>query len=205
MRDSYTTVKGISEYRITIKGSEFISCAMSCSSPEDITSNLEYMKEKFPNATHYCYASRYSDIERFSDNGEPSGTAGRPMMQVIRGSGIDDIMVVVVRYFGGTLLGTGGLVQAYTDCAAGAVGLACTVKMVHCNRISIECGYDTYGRFDTVCKDIFIGKPERIFSENVTIISDVPDDNTDDFIKAVNDMTGGNVKISISDKGYRES
>jgi len=88
---------------------------------------LSDISARYPNATHYCYAAVYggnSRIERFSDNGEPSGTAGRPIMSVLRGSGMSDAICVVVRYFGGTLLGTGGLVVAYREATADALAHA---------------------------------------------------------------------------------
>lgn len=204
MRQSFTTIKGPIEHEVTIKGSRFISCILPCSSEEDLEKGLSYIKERYPNATHYCYAARFSSTERFSDNGEPSGTAGRPMMQVLRGSGIDDVMAVTVRYFGSTLLGTGGLVQAYSDTTSEAMDSVRPIRMVYCERLAFDCSYQEYNRFLSACDGIILGRPEQSFSDVVSLISDVPSDRKEQFIAMVNDMTKGNVQIRTIGSRYVE-
>ncbi len=195
MRSSYTTVGEYHEHEVVIKGSRFISCILPCGSESDLEDGLSSVKERYPNATHYCYAARFSGNERFSDNGEPSGTAGRPMMQVVRGSGIDDIMAVTVRYFGGTLLGTGGLVQAYSDTTSDAISSVRPVRMVLCEKLAFDCSYQEYNRFLSECGKYVLGRPEQSFSDVVNLISDVPSDSKEGFVRMVNDITRGNVQI----------
>ena len=204
MRESYVTIKGPLEHEVTIKGSRFISCILPCSSESDLEEGLSYVKERYPNATHYCYAARFSSNERFSDNGEPSGTAGRPMIQVLRGSGVDDIMAVTVRYFGGTLLGTGGLVQAYSDTTSEAIGSAQPVRMLYCERIAFKCGYQEYNRFLSECNALICGRPEESFTDVVDLISNVPLENRERFLRMVNDITRVNVHIRTLGYIYAE-
>ena len=114
----YDTITGCCEDEMTLKGSRFIGIIMPCKVEEDIQANLAIVAKRYPNATHYCYAAIFGGSERkekSSDNGEPSGTAGKPMLMTLRGSELSDLMCIAVRYFGGTLLGTGGLVHAYTE------------------------------------------------------------------------------------------
>lgn len=195
MRTSYTTIEGPFEHEVVIKGSRFIACILPCGSEDDLVDGLSYVKERYPNATHYCYAARFSGNERFSDNGEPSGTAGRPMIQVLRGSGIDDILAVTVRYFGGTLLGTGGLVQAYSETTSDAISSVRPVRMVLCERLAFDCSYQGYNRFLSECDGYILGRPEQSFSDVVGLISNVPSDRKDGFIRMVNDIARGNVQI----------
>ena len=114
----YDTVTGVYEDELTLKGSRFIGIIMPCPDESCIQANIAKVMERYRDATHYCYAAIYNGSEkreRSSDNGEPSGTAGKPILFTLKGAGLSDVMSVVVRYFGGTLLGTGGLVHAYTE------------------------------------------------------------------------------------------
>ena len=98
---------------IIIKNSRFICVFMKINST-DISNILDRIKEEYPKATHYCYAYVYNDIQRFSDDGEPGGTAGMPMLNVLVKEELSNVLCVVIRYFGGIKLGAGGLVRAYT-------------------------------------------------------------------------------------------
>ena len=128
----------IKEYRIAYEGGEadfvekksrFLATAKPVKTEEEALAFIESMKKKYWNATHNCWAyviGERGELQRCSDDGEPSGTAGRPMLDVLLGEGVRDVVVVATRYFGGTLLGTGGLVRAYSQSAK--VGLeACTI------------------------------------------------------------------------------
>ena len=109
---------------------------------------LAKIKKKHYDATHHCFAYIVKDekIERQSDDGEPQKTAGMPILEVIRHSGLEDVIIVVVRYFGGTLLGTGGLVRAYTGAAQAAVAAADILSYSLCVDISIQADYSLYDR-----------------------------------------------------------
>lgn len=110
----YTINKNI-EHEIIIKNSRFITILIKINNKEDITKNLEKCKINYPRATHYCYAYKIGEtIKKASDDGEPSGTAGLPMQNVLDKENITNILVIVIRYFGGIKLGAGGLIRAYT-------------------------------------------------------------------------------------------
>ena len=107
------TIKSNMANEIIIKNSRFICLFMKINST-DISSILDRIKEEYPKATHYCYAYVYNDVQRFSDDGEPGGTAGMPMLNVLLKEELSNVLCVVIRYFGGIKLGAGGLVRAYT-------------------------------------------------------------------------------------------
>ena len=110
----YTINKNI-EHEIIIKNSRFITILIKINNKEDITKNLEKCKINYPRATHYCYAYKIGEtIKKASDDGEPSGTAGLPMLNVLDKENITNILAIVTRYFGGIKLGAGGLIRAYT-------------------------------------------------------------------------------------------
>ncbi len=118
--DSILSIRSSTTVELKVRGSRFIAHVESCKNEDELNSILVSVRVLYPNATHYCYAAIFgqcSKIERYSDNGEPSGTAGRPILDVLKGFGIVDTVLIVIRYFGGTLLGTGGLVKAYADTA----------------------------------------------------------------------------------------
>lgn len=107
------TIKSNMANEIIIKNSRFICLFMKINST-DISNILDRIKEDYPKATHYCYAYVYNDVQRFSDDGEPGGTAGMPMLNVLLKEELSNVLCVVIRYFGGIKLGAGGLVRAYT-------------------------------------------------------------------------------------------
>ena len=120
MVDSYNTILTPGTDEIVEKKSRFIGYAQPVSSEEEAYAFVESVKKKHYDARHNCHAfaiGKENTLYRFSDDGEPQGTAGKPILEVISGNQVTDICIVVTRYFGGTLLGTGGLVRAYTEAA----------------------------------------------------------------------------------------
>jgi uncharacterized YigZ family protein len=119
---SYITFAAYAEGIYTEKGSKFIACAFPVSNENEVQEALLQVKEKYPKARHYCFAYQLqNDIYRTSDDGEPSGTAGKPIHNQLRSHQLTDALIVVVRYFGGVLLGSGGLVAAYKTATAEAI------------------------------------------------------------------------------------
>ena len=114
------TIKNSISNEIVIKNSRFIALIYKINSI-DITSYIEEAKEKYPKATHYCYGYIYNDYKKSSDDGEPTGTAGAPIMNVLEKENLNNILVIIVRYFGGIKLGAGGLVRAYTKATTEAL------------------------------------------------------------------------------------
>ena len=144
MSRSYLTVAGETEVRTEIKRSEFIATIAHVEDGESAEAFVKAVRKRFPDATHNCYAyisDERGNETRFSDDGEPGGTAGQPMLEVLKKRGLMRTAVVVTRYFGGIKLGAGGLVAAYTDGVSKAADAAGTVTMTECARIAFRCGY----------------------------------------------------------------
>lgn len=144
MNDSYKTVYGPAEGYINEKKSKFISFIFPVKSVDEAMEILEEYRKKYYNARHVCWAYMIGwerDEFRFNDDGEPSGTAGRPILGQINSSELTDVLILVVRYFGGTLLGTGGLIKAYKEAAADAIANAEIITKTVDDLIVIEFDY----------------------------------------------------------------
>ncbi len=114
----FTTLAGEHRHSAVVDNSEFLAFAARADTPQAALAYLETVRARYPGATHHCWAYQIGDEYRFNDDGEPGGTAGSPMLRAIGGQGLDHVMAVVVRYYGGVKLGTGGLVRAYGGTAA---------------------------------------------------------------------------------------
>ena len=142
MSDHYRTLASWSELRQKIERSEFLGIAFPVSSEEAFFAELERVQKKYFDATHHCWAFRFfhDGRSRSSDAGEPSGTAGRPILSAIEGADLCDVAVIVVRWFGGVKLGTGGLSRAYRQTAADALRLATAVDQYVYERVHVHAG-----------------------------------------------------------------
>ena len=150
MIQSYITIADRSCEELIINKSRFIGYAAPCETEEQALSFLREIREEHRNATHHCYAyviGENASIIRYSDNGEPCGTAGLPILDVMRNKGIVNCCIVVVRYFGGVLLGTGGLVRAYTQSSQAAVSSAGIARMEMTCDVLCELPYSAWDRF----------------------------------------------------------
>ncbi len=128
----YTTIAAPVTAETVIEKSRFIAAAAPVDTPEQAMAFVESRRKQFYDATHNCYAFAVGDKAKFSDDGEPQGTAGLPIFECIRQSGLDHICVVVTRYFGGVKLGAGGLVRAYSGCTADCLRTADRLSMTDC-------------------------------------------------------------------------
>ena len=197
LRD-YDTVSGCCEDEMTLKGSRFIGIVMPCRTEEDIQSNLAVVSKKYPNATHYCYAAVFSGSDRrekSSDNGEPSGTAGKPMLMTLRGTGLSDTMCIVVRYFGGTLLGTGGLVHAYTETTKLVLQHVERISRTACNVYRFTLDYAYYSVFENKCRDLMARRPECDYYQKVDVKVWVRVDDADEFVRRITDLTERHARL----------
>lgn len=144
-----------SENTIIIKNSKFICLLYQINSKEEITNYLTKIKDIYPNATHYCYAYILDNIKLESDDGEPSGTAGIPMLQVLEKNNLNHVLCIVVRYFGKIKLGAGGLIRAYTksvvECLKNNI-----ITLTHGYEIDITFSYNDSKKIDYLLKDINI-------------------------------------------------
>lgn len=143
----YTTVEGVATAEYTEKNSRFIATVFNCESEDQASELISAQKSKYWDARHNVYAYVLSSgTARFSDDGEPHGTAGKPILDVITGSGVTNVLITVTRYFGGVLLGTGGLVRAYSTSARDALMSAQRVLMCACTQFDICCDYGNFDR-----------------------------------------------------------
>lgn len=145
MESVYRTVKATATAEFTERRSRFIGVLQPVSSAEEAAAFLATLKKQHRDARHICFAYRVGEMAKFSDDGEPAGTAGAPLMQVLERNELQDCVLAVVRYFGGILLGAGGLLRAYTHAGVLAVQAAQTVKMKTCAVFELCCDYALYG------------------------------------------------------------
>ena len=167
--NGYFCVKKETENETVIERSRFISYVKKCETEDDARAFLEEKRKAHPFATHNCYAyiTERGKIARFSDDGEPHGTAGKPILSVIEGASITNVCIVVTRYFGGVLLGTGGLVRAYTKAAADAAAKITKAVMTPGTVFSAECDYSSAERLAKLIADAGGSVENTVYTENV--------------------------------------
>jgi uncharacterized YigZ family protein len=156
MADTYRTIKELSEGVYKDKGSRFLAFAFPVTNEEQIKFHLEELRRKYHDARHHCYAWRLNpEMDRFrsNDDGEPAGSAGNPILGQIRSKELTNILVVVVRYFGGTLLGVGGLINAYRSATADALGQADIISRKVTSKWELKFGYPQMNEVMTVIKE----------------------------------------------------
>ena len=192
---AYRTVKQPGEAELVIKRSRFIGRCFPVADEQEALRLLEQVRRQHWDATHNCYAYSVGvsgACARYSDDGEPSGTAGLPMMETLRRSGVTDALVVVTRYFGGILLGAGGLVRAYSAAAAAAVRSAGEVEMRECVRLSLETPYPLWGRVEPLLRER-AQLDEVRYEAAVHAVAWVRQEQSDALVRALIDRTDGRV------------
>ncbi|MDD2377661.1 MAG: YigZ family protein [Bacilli bacterium] len=160
---------------IIINKSRFICLLYRINNETDVDEILSKVKKEYKDATHYCYAYIISNIKRFNDDGEPSGTAGMPILNVLENNDLDYILCIVVRYFGGIKLGAGGLVRAYTKAVTTTLNNTNIVTLHKGHKIIIEFNYDKTKLIDNLLKDIKIVDKEFLETIFYTIL--ISDEN----------------------------
>ena len=193
----------MSEYKIVAKPgvgefvdkkSRFIAHVYAIDSEEQAQGYIEELKKKYWDARHNCYGyvlGKNNETQRFSDDGEPSGTAGKPILEVIKGNDIHNILIVVTRYFGGTLLGTGGLIRAYTKSSQDGIENASIVCKIQGIRTKIETDYNGIGKIQYIAASMGIKNIDTIYTEKVIIDITVKKEDYDGFEKKVVEATNG--------------
>lgn len=156
---------------IIINKSRFITILTNINDIDKVKEKLEEIKKQYKDATHYCYAYIINNHEKCSDNGEPSGTAGMPILNVLKQNDLTNILCVVIRYFGGIKLGAGGLIRAYSTSASVALNKAIITNIVNGYNITIEFSYNNLKQIDYLLKNIDIKKDYQtniIYTFNIT-------------------------------------
>jgi uncharacterized YigZ family protein len=184
-----------------VKKSKFISYVFPCPDEIQAKDKIRELKLEHKNAAHvvYGFAAGFSNnfTKGMSDDGEPSGTAGKPVLSIIEGNSLVNILVVVVRYFGGIKLGTGGLVKAYSDSANLAIQNAKFKKFVHEKKVKINFPYDYLGPVQGYLKSEKIRIENENYSEDVELCIFLEEKTLDEVLLKIKDITSGNVCLSV--------
>ena len=185
---SFKTVFDENVAEITEKRSRFIATVRHVETEEEATAFVSETKTKYWDARHnvYAFVLNENNTMRFSDDGEPHGTAGKPILDVILGRELKNVAVVVTRYFGGVLLGTGGLVRAYSQSAALTLDNATISQMVECSVAEIVCDYSQYDKLKNLLEDSGVIVTDTIFENEIKILFYV---KSSDFTKLNDDLT----------------
>ncbi len=204
MADAYSIPAGRHRVTTTVSNSRFITTADYADSLETARQIIGVVRDEMPDATHHVYAFRVGNgnsvVEGMSDAGEPTGTAGPPVMAVLRGSHLGDIALVVTRYFGGTKLGKGGLVQAYTEAAQTCLATLQTVRKVSFETIGMDVDYSQYEIVRRLITQYDGKVDEETFLGEVSIIARIADEKINSFTLALNEATNGKIKPIKLDK-----
>ncbi len=202
MSDSFRTVGAPLEYEPDkIKGSRHIANVFPVKNQQEIDSCIKSVRTRMIDANHHAYAWRLGRGEndfRYSDDGEPSGSAGRPILKHIDGREVTDILVVVTRYFGGTKLGTGGLVRAYGGAAQEALDRADIVEVIPQATFCIQHAYEDSGAIASILTAYDLQASHSDYGTQVEIEISVPQVQAEEFERAVRDATAARARIQVT-------
>lgn len=202
MSESYISLtdEGIGRYEE--KKSVFLAFAKPITSDADAQVFLNNIRSKYPDARHhvYAYVLRDGNKTRYSDDGEPSGTGGLPVLDLLRKAGITDAIVVVVRYFGGVLLGTGGLVRAYTAAAKEAVNHAVPATYYPADVLKVRIGYADYQKIVSIIQGVSVA--DTVYEDDIAVTLTVDRANTDAFVASLNAQTSGRALVESVGKTF---
>lgn len=198
MIDEYRTVLENGEAEIVEKKSRFLSAVSHIDNEEEALEFIEQIRKKHYNATHNCYAyvlGERFEPQRFSDDGEPGGTAGKPILDVLTGEGIHDTVIVVTRYFGGTLLGTGGLVRAYSGAAKEGLLASTIITRKYGVKLKIQTEYTGLGKIQYILGQNGIHILDTQYTEHVNIECLVPGAQKGQMEKELTEGTSGQADL----------
>ena len=198
---SFITIIEESVYQIVEKKSEFIGYAKPIRSEQEAVAFIQLLRKKHSDARHHVYAYSIGNVMRYSDDGEPQGTGGVPVLDVIRKNSVDGAVIVVVRYFGGVLLGTGGLARAYSTAASGALAEAKVVVMQRFIETELECQYADYSK---ILRDLdrFHSRIDRCdYTDVITLTIAVRHDYYEALQKHLYELSAG--RLVMNQTGWR--
>ncbi len=195
---TYKTVIETVETLNVVKKSKFHSFLFSCETIGDFEKKLSQIKKIYPGATHYCYTYRIMDqvlLERYQDDGEPSGTAGLPMLNVLKGHELIQCGGVVVRYFGGIKLGTGGLASAYSQGIIDCVSKSKIVIKEEAVLLEIVVDYSASGKIDYLAVSQDLAILDTVYANDVAYLFAIRADEESTFVNEIKELTGGKAAI----------
>lgn len=201
-----TDIPGTGE--IVEKKSRFIAQVIPVESEQQALGEIEAIKKKYWDARHNCFAfviGKNNEIQRFSDDGEPQGTAGKPILEVLTGQNIHNTLIVVTRYFGGTLLGTGGLVRAYGQASKAGLENAGVCRVCPGIKFELTADYNSIGKIKYIMGQMEISAEEEQYAANVSMVIHMKASDYDVFQKKVTDATNGKAVFgNAEDVDYKE-
>lgn len=190
------TIKGQAESSIVIKKSRFLGLASRINTEQEAQEFLAQRRKLHYDATHNCFAYVLENgVMRYSDDGEPQGTAGLPMLEVIKRTGLTNVLTVSTRYFGGTLLGAGGLVRAYTQSASTSLNAAQKVKVVPCSVFSCDFTYNVWDKAERRLRDAGYSLDEIQYLTEVSVQISVDNGQEDELAEMITSLTLGKSQL----------
>jgi len=201
---TFRTVASTAEAEIDkIKGSRFLGAVWPAADAAQAQEILAARRAAHRDATHNCWAWRFGldpEARRSSDDGEPSGTAGRPILQEIDGRRLTDLLVVVTRYYGGTKLGTGGLLRAYSEAAAAVLDAARVVEVAITRRLEISFDYDLTGPVMAVLAAFRLAPGPARYDARASLLLEVPEEEEEALRRSLRDATTGRILLAPQDR-----
>jgi uncharacterized YigZ family protein len=197
MSDSFRTVGCAAVGELEEKRSRFIASLAPVQNEEQAIEHINRIKSENRKARHnvYAYILRDGNTSRYSDDGEPQGTGGVPVLETLRGAGLTDVCVVVTRYFGGILLGTGGLARAYSGACKAAVDNAHIMEICRCSRFDFDCSYELYGRISALIPGFGAKVLREDFSDSVSMSVIVKSELTGSFVRDLTNAANGKISF----------
>lgn len=205
MLSQYKTVYKGNEAEIIEKKSRFIATVCPVKTEEEAIAFIDSLKKKYWNATHNCSAYVIGErfqIQRCSDDGEPSGTAGKPMLDVLLGEEIHDVVVVVTRYFGGTLLGTGGLVRAYSASTKAGLEASTVITKYHGSKIAIQTDYTGLGKIQYILGQRGLSILDSVYTDKVELEVLLPEEQVTEVMGEITEASNGQALMEVMEECY---
>lgn len=201
---TYKTIRHEAEAEIIEKKSRFIAAAKPVTTEQEALDFINSKRSRFYDASHnvYAYILSENNIARFSDDGEPSGTAGMPVMEVLKKEGLTDLAVVVTRYFGGTLLGAGGLIRTYGKSAKEGIVAAGITERIYCHEVIVTAGYEWLGKLRHMIESGGYLPGETMYDETIHMSVYVRHDLLEKFQKELTELSNGALTAEISGSRY---
>ena len=205
--NGYLTAAGYGEAEYTDKHSRFIGRVRPVTDEAEARAFIEDIRRSFADASHnvYAYILRQGSILRWSDDGEPGGTSGQPTLAVLQGAGLTDVCCVTTRYFGGILLGSGGLVRAYSSAARLALSEAGVARMTPWRKGAFACSYARYERLRRLLEDRGARIEDAAFGAEVEIVFSAPESHTEALGDMLRDVTSGEIEVVYGGSVFRPS
>lgn len=207
MLEQYRTIKDSGEALIVEKKSKFIATVYKVETPEEAEAYMVQLRKKYYDATHNCFAYQIGEKNEFqkaSDDGEPQGTAGKPILDVLKGEEIKNTLICVTRYFGGTLLGTGGLVRAYGKAAKEGLLAAGIVEKRRIKLYHLQMPYTLVGKVQYLLGEKSYVIRDSIYLEDVTFVLEVLVSEGETFTKWIQEQTNAGVTITPGEDDFIE-